>query len=130
MDDIKAAEILKSLAAGVDPGDGASMPADGPLQSPDVVRALFMAAETLEARTRMSRRNANLPRNAGRPWSREEDDRLLAGFDGGVARRGTGGRARADACRHRGAAREARPARSRAGGERAHSLTGPPTGAR
>jgi hypothetical protein len=85
MDDIKAAEILKSLAAGVDPGDGASMPADGPLQSPDVVRALFMAAETLEARARMSRRNANLPRNAGRPWSREEDDRLLAGFDGGVA---------------------------------------------
>jgi hypothetical protein len=85
MDDIKAAEILKSLAAGVDPGDGASMPADGPLQSPDVVRALFMAAETLEARTRMSRRNANLPRNAGRPWSREEDDRLLAGFDGGAA---------------------------------------------
>jgi len=27
MDDIKAAEILKSLATGVDPGDGASMPA-------------------------------------------------------------------------------------------------------
>lgn len=86
MDDIRAAEILKSLAAGVDPGDGASVPAGGPLQSPDVVRALFMAAETLETRNRLAaRRNANLPRNAGKAWSTEEDERLLAGFDGGVA---------------------------------------------
>jgi hypothetical protein len=85
MDDIKAAEILKSLAAGVDPSGGASLAADGPLQSPDVVRALFIAAETLETRTRLARRNANLPRNAGKPWSGEEDERLLAGFDGGVA---------------------------------------------
>jgi hypothetical protein len=85
MDDSRAAEILKSLAAGVDPGDGTSVPASGPLQSPDVVRALFLAAETLEARTRLARRNTNLPRNAGKPWSQEEDDRLLAGFDGGIA---------------------------------------------
>ena len=85
MDDIKAAEILKSLATGVDPGDGGSMPAGSPLQSPDVVRALFLAAETLEARVRLARRNTNLPRNAGKPWSKDEDDRLLAGFDGGIA---------------------------------------------
>jgi hypothetical protein len=85
MDDIKAAEILKSLATGVDPGDGASMPADSPLRSPDVVRALFLAAETLEARVRLVRRSTNLPRNAGKPWSAEEDARLLAGFDGGTA---------------------------------------------
>jgi hypothetical protein len=85
MDEIKAAEILKSLATGVDPGVGAGMPADSPLQSPDVVRALFLAAESLEARVRLARRNTNLPRNAGKPWSKEEDDRLLAGFDGGIA---------------------------------------------
>jgi hypothetical protein len=85
MDDSRAAEILKSLAAGVDPGDGSSLAPGSPLQSPDVVRALFMAAETLETRTRLARRNGNLPRNAGKPWSKEEDDRLLAGFDGGIA---------------------------------------------
>jgi hypothetical protein len=85
MDDIKAAEILKSLATGVDPGDGGGMPAGSPLQSPDVVRALFLAAETLEARVRLGRRNTNLPRNAGKPWSKEEDARLLASFDGGIA---------------------------------------------
>jgi len=85
MDDSKAAEILKSLATGVDDGDGASSAAGSPLQSPDVVRALFLAAETLEARVRLARRNTNLPRNAGKPWSKEEDDRLLAGFDGGTS---------------------------------------------
>ena len=85
MDDSKAAQILKSLATGVDEGDGASVAAGSLLQSPDVVRALFLAAETLEARVRLARRNTNLPRNAGKPWSKEEDDRLLAGFDGGIA---------------------------------------------
>ena len=85
MDDSKAAEILKSLAAGVDPADGASVAAGGPLQSLDVVRALHLAVESLEGRTRQARRNTNLPRNAGKAWSKEEDERLLAGFDGGVA---------------------------------------------
>lgn len=48
MDDTRAAGILKSLAAGEAPDDG------GRLQSPDVVRALFLAAESLEARASRS----------------------------------------------------------------------------
>jgi hypothetical protein len=84
MDDIKAAEILKSLAAGVSPDDGSNLPAGTPLQSPDVVRALFLAADSLEASNRNARRNANLPRNAGKPWSQEEDERLLTAFDAGA----------------------------------------------
>jgi hypothetical protein len=79
MEDLKAAEILKSLAAGSDAGDATA------LQSPDVVRALFVAAESLEARARAARRNGNLPRNAGKTWTQEEDERLLAGFDGGAS---------------------------------------------
>jgi hypothetical protein len=78
MEDLKAAEILKSLAANGDADAAAT------LQSPDVVRALFLAAESLEGRARAARRNGNLPRNAGKTWSQEEDDRLLAGFDGGT----------------------------------------------
>ena len=84
MDDSRAAEILKSLASGTDPGDGSAMQASGVLQSPDVVRALFLAAESLEGRARMQRRNSGLPRNAGKPWAKEEDERLLAGYDGGA----------------------------------------------
>jgi len=78
MEDLKAAEILKSLAANDDAAAAAT------LQSPDVVRALFVAAESLEARARAARRNGNLPRNAGKTWTQEEDDRLLAGFDAGT----------------------------------------------
>jgi hypothetical protein len=79
MEDLKAAEILKSLAAGHEPADAAV------LQSPDVVRALFLGAESLEGRARTARRNGNLPRNAGKAWTPAEDQRLLAGFDGGAA---------------------------------------------
>ncbi len=84
MDDIKAAGILKSLAAGLSPEDGTSLPGGTPLQSPDVVRALVLAADSLESRTRLPRRNPHLPRNAGTPWSGEEDGRLLEAFDGGA----------------------------------------------
>jgi hypothetical protein len=83
MDDSKAAEILKSLAAGLDPAAGQPLTDLGPLQSPDVVRALFLAADSLESRLRQSRRLSTLPRNAGKPWSVDEDERLLAGFDAG-----------------------------------------------
>ena len=78
MDDLKAAEIIKSLAAGSGPADATT------LQTPDVVRALFLAAEALEARARGARRNSSLPRNAGKTWTGEEDERRLAAFDGGT----------------------------------------------
>jgi hypothetical protein len=85
MDDLKAAEILKSLAAGADPTAGTPLVDVASLQVPDVVRALFLAADSLEARSRQARRQTNLPRNAGKPWSQEEDERLLAAFDAGTA---------------------------------------------
>ena len=79
MEDLRAAEILKSLAAADAPASAEA------LQSPDVVRAMFLAAESLEARARAARRNGQLPRNAGKTWTVEEDERLLAAFDGGTA---------------------------------------------
>ena len=85
MDDTKAAEILKSLAAGVDPAAGTRLMDVIALQAPDVVRALFLAADSLESRARNGRRQTALPRNAGKPWSADEDERLLAAFDAGTA---------------------------------------------
>ena len=85
MDDAKAVEILKSLAAGVDPAAGTRLVDAAFLQAPDVVRALFLAADALESRARNARRHTSLPRNAGKPWSSDEDDRLLAAFDSGTA---------------------------------------------
>jgi hypothetical protein len=84
MEDTRAAEILKSLASGTSPAGEGPLPEVPALQSPDVVRALFMAADSLEARARLARRNAGLPRNAGKTWSAEEDEKLLARFEGGA----------------------------------------------
>jgi hypothetical protein len=83
MDDTRAAGILKSLAAGTDTA-GSPLADIAVLQSPDVVRALFLAVDSLESRARQARRQSALPRNAGKPWSQEEDDRLLHAFDGGA----------------------------------------------
>ena len=85
MDDARAAEILKSLAAGVDPTAGTRLIDVTPLDAPDVVRALFLAADSLDSRLRQARRQTALPRNAGKPWSADEDDRLLVAFDAGTA---------------------------------------------
>lgn len=83
MDDSRAAAILRSLAAGHDHATGQPLADLGALHSPDIARALFLAADALETRQRQARRQATLPRNAGKPWSAEEDERLLAGFDAG-----------------------------------------------
>jgi hypothetical protein len=83
MDEARAAEILKSLAAGIDPASGTPVADVSVLRAPDIVRALFLGADSLDSRLRQGRRQASLPRNAGKPWSREEDDRLLEAFDGG-----------------------------------------------
>lgn len=83
MDDLKAAAILKSLAAGIDPGTGQALEGIAPLQSTAVLRALFLAADSLESRQRQLRRQQLLPRNVGKPWSQDEDQRLLAAFDAG-----------------------------------------------
>ena len=84
MDDLKAAEVLKSLAAGIDPATGGEFVDVAAVRTVDVVDALQLAVDAIEMRTRQQRRQAALPRNAGKPWSHEEDERLLQAYDGGV----------------------------------------------
>jgi hypothetical protein len=85
MDDTKAAGILRLLAAGIDPATGQPLDGLAPLQSTDMLRALYLAVDSLESRQRQGRRQSTLPRNAGKAWSTDEDARLLAGFDAGQA---------------------------------------------
>jgi hypothetical protein len=85
MDDDHAAGILRALAAGADPaGTGERLGDLAVLQHPDVGCALQLGAAALDARTRQQRRQSSLPRNAGKAWTQEEDERLLASFDGGA----------------------------------------------
>jgi hypothetical protein len=82
MDDSKALGIVSALANGVNPISGETFPPDSPYQSADVVRALFAAVRALEP-GRRSRARSQMPVNAGKPWSEEEDRRLLGEFDNG-----------------------------------------------
>lgn len=83
MDESKALNIISALANGVHPSTGEVFSADSPYQSPEVVRALFVVIRALEGRLKTQARRTEMPGNAGKPWSTEEDQRLLAGFDSG-----------------------------------------------
>jgi hypothetical protein len=84
MDESKALTIVSALANGVNPATGELFAADSPYQAPDVIRALFRAVQLLElnVQRRTRARNDGFG-NAGKPWSDEEDQRLLAEFDNG-----------------------------------------------
>ncbi|MBL8528427.1 MAG: hypothetical protein JNL68_12135 [Burkholderiales bacterium] len=109
MDHDQALTILKDLADGKDPETGDPFPPDSPYQRPDVIRALFHAAREMESTVASEARRGDpgkgsLPENAagaplasaaasprrgapaprsGKPWSTEEDEKLVAGFDAG-----------------------------------------------
>lgn len=83
--------ILDSVAAGVDPKTGETIPNEV-FHSPDVIRAFFTAANVLRsngaatpiaavpAPVRKSR-----PQAAGARWTEQEDTLLCDEFDGGVS---------------------------------------------
>jgi hypothetical protein len=85
MDQDQALSILQALSAGTDPFTGEPFPAASPYQHPDVVRALYQAVRAIEAAVATQKRHAARPAagNSGKPWSKEEDDRLVIAFDKG-----------------------------------------------
>lgn len=84
MDETKALTIVSALANGVNPLTGEIFSVDSPYQSPDVVRALYVSLRALEARARQRPRSRErMPGNAGKPWSEDEDKRLLDEFERG-----------------------------------------------
>ena len=82
MDESKAHTIIAALASGVDPITGLPFAADSPYQAPDIVRALYVAAQALDGKGRRVRARGDAA-NAGTAWSEDEDRRLLAQLDSG-----------------------------------------------
>jgi hypothetical protein len=78
-----ASRIIKSLSDGIDPDSNEQLPTDSVYQRPPVVRALCLAAETLDRVVHNRERKRRLPINAGKPWTRSEDEELCREFDGG-----------------------------------------------
>ena len=85
MEIAKAKQIIALLADGIDPWTGQAFPKDSPYQHPDTVRALYKALMALERWSKSEARKKQLPPNAGSPWSSEEEERLIKGFEEGLS---------------------------------------------
>lgn len=84
MDADKAIEIVRKLADGVDPFTGERFPSSSPYQNADTVRALYMALDGLDRVKRSKTRQHDGPPKAGKPWTKEEEQRVLDQFDAKV----------------------------------------------
>ena len=73
MEITRAREIVRTLADGIDPTTGEVLDKENVYNSPDVIRALFTL---LEATTPESIPPVDPLRNAGKPWTDIEDDKL------------------------------------------------------
>lgn len=83
MDVSEALEIIRPLANGIDPQTGEVFPPDSPYHHPQTIRALFTAIITLQAQPKPKKKRDNLPEKSGKPWTEEEQKRLLSAFDSG-----------------------------------------------
>ena len=71
MDIIHAKEIIRTLADGIDPTTGEVLPKENVYNSPEVIRALYTLLDIVNSEP------AKEPlRNAGKPWTDIEDDKL------------------------------------------------------
>ena len=88
MDETKTVAILSALANGVNPSTGEVFGPDSPYQQADIVRALFAALERFKQVDKPQPKSATTPgagapSNVGKPWTEQDDRRLLAEFDRG-----------------------------------------------
>ncbi|PXX36843.1 hypothetical protein DFR42_11950 [Undibacterium pigrum] len=90
----KAKTILESLALGIHPETGEALPDQGIFNQPQIIRALFLAtqalnageprAETATTSVTTVATGKSLPTNAGKPWTTIDDTELLTAFDAGA----------------------------------------------
>ena len=83
MNDEQARQILQSLVNGADPFTGEEFAAGTLLQNASVLRALLAGCSALDDRVARAYRRAQQPKNVGRGWSPEEQERLVRAFKSG-----------------------------------------------
>ena len=83
MDINRAKEILSALAEGVDPTTGEVLPDDSVCNKGDVVRALYTVLNCLDEK----KPKKKTPANAGKPWSKEDEDLLIALYRSGASKK-------------------------------------------
>lgn len=83
MNSAEARQVIERLADGFHPYRDERLGDESVFQDPDTVRALFLAREALSHRAAIESRRRALPEQAGKSWSADEDDRLVASYEGG-----------------------------------------------
>lgn len=74
---------IEALANGIDPLTGTMLPNEGPLNDPQVIRALFFAVRALDATPEPSPVTPGTKplANAGRPWTPAEEEECVDMYD-------------------------------------------------
>ena len=81
MDLQRAKEIIYALAEGVDPTTGEVLPDNSVCNKGEIVRAFYAVLNHLEEK----KPKKNLPANAGKPWTNEDDAKLKICFESGMS---------------------------------------------
>lgn len=84
MSPMEAKRTLELLANGIDPATGEILPGDHVVNSPGVIRALFLGAQALGTDP-IKPQKTSPGGQAGKPWSTDEEQRLIAEFESGVS---------------------------------------------
>lgn len=81
MDIERAKEILTILADGVNPVTGEILPDTDSANQAEVVRALYVAINSLNTKASKEKSKMDGPENAGKPWTEDDDILLCSMFD-------------------------------------------------
>jgi hypothetical protein len=84
MEIVEALKIMRALADGVNPETGEVLLKDSIYQNPQNVRALHRAVGALEYSEEREKNKRLLPQNAGRSWSREEEQQVCDELRNGI----------------------------------------------
>ena len=79
MDIQYAKQLLEGLASGMDPLTGEVLPPTDACNAPDIIRALHTVLRELDRQAPSTEQ----PENAGKPWTKEDDEELCRRVDSG-----------------------------------------------
>ena len=75
----RAKKLVCALADGIDPMTGQTLPEDSVYNRPEIIRALHCVLQELDRRA-----DFTPTANAGKSWTKEEEDRLLKEYEEGT----------------------------------------------
>jgi hypothetical protein len=72
----EALKIMRALSDGLNPETAEALPVDSVCRNPQCVCAMHKAVGALEYALERERFRQMLPQNAGKPWTREEEQKI------------------------------------------------------